>query len=138
MQLVEECRNPNVSDQNRISSFLWMQLLKNVEIPRSVTSIGGRAFRGCSSLENVEIPSSVTSIENVAFSYCSSLENVVIPSSVTIIGNGAFYECSSLCRNLNQHRTGAFPSTMTANFGPFEIPAGTTTITSPYETHIQY
>ena len=35
-----------------------------------VTSIGERAFEGCSSLTSINIPSSVTSIESSAFSGC--------------------------------------------------------------------
>ena len=62
----------------------------------SVTSIGERAFYGCSGLTSVEIPNSVTSIGNSAFSRCSGLTSVVIPNSVTSIGGGAFNNCSSL------------------------------------------
>ena len=68
----------------------------SITIPNSVTSIGDRAFRGCSSLTNITIPSSVTSIGEFAFSGCSSLTSITIPDSVTSIGWGAFYDCSSL------------------------------------------
>ena len=42
------------------------------------------------------IPDSVTSIGDYAFYYCSSLTSVVIPDSVTSIGSHVFYGCSSL------------------------------------------
>ena len=62
----------------------------------SVTSIGGSAFRGCSSLTSVTIPNSVTSIGDNAFHYCSGLTSVTIPNSVTSIGEGAFDGCNGL------------------------------------------
>ena len=68
----------------------------SITIPSSVTSIGDRAFRECSSLHSVTIPSSVTSIGESAFLECSSLYSVTIPSSVTSIGNYAFWGCRSL------------------------------------------
>ncbi len=69
---------------------------KNTVIPSSVTSIGDRAFKGCSSLTSITIPSSVTSIGYEAFQICSSLTSITIGSSVTSIGEYAFYGCSSL------------------------------------------
>ena len=77
-------------------AFRYCTGLTSVTIPGSVTSIGGYAFGGCSSLTEVTIPDSVTSIGIGAFSECRSLTSVDIPDSVTSIGNFAFYDCSSL------------------------------------------
>ena len=70
--------------------------VKSVVIENGVTSIGDRAFRGCSSLTRIEIPSSVTSIESEAFRYCSKLTSIEIPSSVMSIGDSAFSSCNGL------------------------------------------
>ncbi len=68
----------------------------SIAIPNSVTSIGGRAFWGCTGLTSIEIPNSVTSIGGGAFRVCSSLTSIEIPNSVTSIGDDAFSGCSSL------------------------------------------
>ena len=65
-------------------------------IPNSVTSIGNRAFHGCSGLTSIELPNSVTSIGDGTFWYCSGLTSVTIPNCVTSIGWRAFSDCSSL------------------------------------------
>ena len=70
--------------------------LTSLTIPNSVTSIGNEAFYKCSSLTSVTIPNSVTSMGEYAFAYCSSLPSVTIPDSVTSIEAGAFYCCFSL------------------------------------------
>ena len=77
-------------------AFYGCSSLNSVEIPNSVTSIGYSAFWGCSSLKSIEIPNSVTSIGIWVFWGCSSLKSIEIPNSVTSIGDRAFYDCSSL------------------------------------------
>ena len=78
------------------AAFSGCSSLVSVEIPNSVTSIGGAAFSGCSSLESMVIPDGVTSIGSGAFFGCSSLSSVKIPDGVTSISERAFYDCFSL------------------------------------------
>ena len=76
--------------------YLNGELVTDLVIPNSVTSIGDYAFKDCTSLTSVTIPNSVTSIGGSAFYFCSGLTSVTIPNSVTSIGVGAFYFCSGL------------------------------------------
>ena len=71
-------------------------LVTDLVIPDSVTSIGNYAFCNCSGLTNLTIGASVMNIGNYAFGSCSKLTNVTISDSVTSIGNEAFYYCSGL------------------------------------------
>ena len=52
----------------------------------TVTSIGGSAFRYCTSLTSVTIPDSVTSIGGWAFTDCPTLTRVKIPYGLTRMG----------------------------------------------------
>ena len=70
--------------------------LTRVVIPDSVTSIGYSSFRGCYSLPSVAIPDSVTSIGDSAFAYCKALTGITLSGSVTSIGSCAFQSCDSL------------------------------------------
>ena len=99
-----ECLSPNFiyeddvlfnKDKSKIISFRNQAVISYI-IPDSVTSIGDRAFSGCSFLFGIVIPNSVTSIGDRTFCGCSFLTEVDIPDSVTSIGNGAFYDCNSL------------------------------------------
>lgn len=90
---------------NKVNSYITQ-----VELPNNITTIGGEAFKGCSSLTSVTIGSGVTSIGNNAFNGCSSLTSIDIPNSITSIGSGAFSYCDSLL-SFN------YPSGVTTNIG---------------------
>ena len=100
--LVSECSKIKyISIPNSVTSigekaFYGCSGLISINIPNSVTSIGYMAFSGCTSLTSINIPNSVTSIGEAAFSGCTSLTSINIPSSVTSIGQSAFYGCSGL------------------------------------------
>ena len=77
-------------------TFSGCSSLTSIELPDSLTSIGGSAFNGCSSLTSIELPDSVTSISNSAFYKCSSLISIELPNGLTSIKDSAFSYCSSL------------------------------------------
>ena len=72
------------------SPFNNNSIVKTVIVENSITSIGGEAFRDCTSLTSVTIPNSVTSIGWGAFDGCTSLTNITIPNSVTSIDHSVF------------------------------------------------
>ena len=97
--LIAGCMNtaiPNSVTSIGDKAFSGCSSLTSIMIPNSVTTIGNDAFEGCSGLTAVNIPNSVTSIGNRAFSNCSSLTSIMIPNSVTTIGDDAFSDCPSL------------------------------------------
>ena len=76
------------------SAFDNCKGLTSITIPNGVTSIGNRAFSGCS-LTVITIPNGVTSIGNYAFSSCNSLTSVTISNGATSIGDYTFTGCSN-------------------------------------------
>lgn len=76
--------------------FLNGNILTDLTVPSSVTSIGKYAFAHCSSLINVTLSNSITQIGAHAFDRCTNLQNINIPDTVSYIGNCAFWQCSKL------------------------------------------
>ena len=99
--------------------------LTSIIISGNVTSIGSDAFYNNTALSSITIPSCVKSIGGRAFSGCSSLTSITIPSSVTEIGWYAFQRCRGLTSVTIQHGV--------TNIGnrTFEECSGLTTIIIP-------
>ena len=74
------------------SLFEGCSLLSTITLPSNYTSIGARAFSGCSSLalEAFEIPKEVSSIGGSAFSGCSGIKSVIFNGSLPQFGGLAY------------------------------------------------
>jgi BspA type Leucine rich repeat region (6 copies) len=70
--------------------------LESLTIPNTVTEVQWNAFSQCASLTTVKLSSSLTNISMWSFSYCFSLQEIEIPESVTYIENRAFFSCINL------------------------------------------
>ena len=76
--------------------YLNNELVTDLTIPDSVTSIGYCAFYDCTGLTSITIPDSVTSIGSYAFSRCTGLTSVTIGNGVKSIDGSAFNGCTGL------------------------------------------
>ncbi len=74
----------------------WFDGLEEIDIPETVTTIGGSAFENCKNLTTVTGMKNVTKIGYNAFCNCSNLKEIIIPDGVTSIGSNAFQNCTSL------------------------------------------
>ena len=70
--------------------------LKTIVIPKSVKSIGDEAFRGCSGLASVELNDGLKIIGTSAFSHCTAISSVKLPASVIKMGDSVFLGCTTL------------------------------------------
>ena len=77
-------------------AFADCHMLREIDIPGSVTRILPQAFQSCAALESIKIPNSMATIEAGTFHGCIALKHVEIPESVTKIGTRAFLSCSAL------------------------------------------
>ena len=72
------------------SMFQDCSKLKSILLPTNIKNIKTCAFSG-TGITKVDIPNSVTSLGGDAFAYCSSLATVVIGSKVKRLDQGVFY-----------------------------------------------
>lgn len=64
--------------------------LHEIELGKSVTEFGRRAFSGCVSLAHVTLPPKLTALPDGVFGYCESIREMDLPPLVTSIGVRAF------------------------------------------------
>lgn len=77
--------------------------LKQIKIPKNVTSIAGEAFAFCDNLESIVLPPRLKKISHHLFAECKSLKSVVLSKSIEEIEMGAFYNCESL-KSIKLHK----------------------------------
>ncbi len=73
----------------------WGDDVVTVKIDSGVTSIGAKAFYGCSSLTSIDL-NSVTKVGVKAFSNCTKLKSVDMGDSMKTVSAYAFYRCVRL------------------------------------------
>ena len=120
---------------NGAELYIGGELVTEVAVPESVTTIGDYQFYGYDSLTSITIHSGVTGIGSYAFYGCSNLESVTFAegSQLTSIGSYAFYGCSSLKSieiPAGVTSIGDYAFRYCSNLTSIEIPAGVTSIGS--------
>ena len=75
------------------SMFKECKNLKTIQLPQTISEIKQNAFSG-SGLRKIDIPNSVSLLGGDAFAYCGSLDTVIIGSRVTSFSQGVFYASS--------------------------------------------
>ena len=85
-----------VPDNVRLfKTFADNTTVKNVTIPKSVTSVSYASFAGATALEKVVLRQGVKSIDRDAFLSCKNLKEITIPKSVTDFYRSSIgYYCS--------------------------------------------
>lgn len=91
-----------------VGGFEGMTSLEYVQLPKTVASLRGSAFKSCTSLVSVVIPtdSGLTTLNNEVFSGCTALTNITLPEGLTTVGTNTFIGCTSLT-------SAVVPSTLT-------------------------
>ena len=94
--VIRELDVPN--DVTTIGSyaFYYFTSLTSITIPDNVISIGAAAFGRCSNVKLLNLGNGLTNIGNEAFLSCSNVTEIIIPEGVTYIGASAFSGCTSL------------------------------------------
>lgn len=80
-----------------------LDVIGEIIIPNSVTTINTLAFKNCIGLTSITIPNSVTIIRDKAFLGCTSLTSIDIPYSVTGIESNVFYNCNLTTVTINSN-----------------------------------
>ncbi len=79
-------------------AFYYQSNISEIELPRSVKTVGSYAFAGCSMLQSVTLHRELTSIGIGAFYGCTSMTAAAFEagSAMTAIPKDAFRECTAL------------------------------------------
>ena len=93
-------------------AFGWCSGLTSIDIPNSVSVLGGLAFYKCSNLKSVTIPNSVKIIEDRAFEGCENLKEVYsFITDVFEIPQKVFDKCPEVTLFVPYGTSGIYKST---------------------------
>ncbi len=67
--------------------------VKNLYIPKGLTTIGQGCFGACKSLEKIIFNEGLEKIDAFAFEYCPNLKEVILPKDLVEVGRSAFKYC---------------------------------------------
>ncbi len=125
--------NDNYSNPLCYAKNLYLngELVKELNIPESVTSISDFAFLSCTSLESVTIPDSVTSIGLGAFFNCFNIASITIENPECEI-NDSEYTISSITKiyGYTNSTAQAYAEKYGRRFVALDEPAQTTPVIS--------
>lgn len=96
-----EINIPNIINGINITTigekaFYGCSNLTKISIPNTVENIEVSAFQGCYNLTSATLSSRLKYIEDFAFASCSNLTTIQLPYYLTKIGNYAFTDCIGL------------------------------------------
>ena len=111
------------------SSYFSTIGLREIIFPKSITTIGSSAFKGCVNLTAVVMNEGVKTINSEAFSGCTKMTSIYLPESVIYVGGGVFYGCSGLTKVEILGSIESFPSIYYDGF--FEGCSSLTSISIP-------
>ena len=97
-------------------------------IPKTVTSWGEGAFKGCEKLTRVQLASGFTSLGSKwIFAECPKLAEVIVPTTVTHLGTYTFQNDEKLTRIVTSDKTGTELEIeiMMVSFGTFDLSKAT-------------
>ena len=86
-------------------SFIAGTAIERFNVPSGVTEISTHTFNGCTKLKEINLPNDIRTIQYGAFANCTSLEELILPESLETIEFEAFKNCTSL-------KTVIFPSNL--------------------------
>ncbi|MBQ0030823.1 MAG: leucine-rich repeat domain-containing protein [Bacteroidales bacterium] len=77
-------------------AFRRCRMLKSVQLPQHMTTLGKSVFSGCENLESCRIPEGIETLGFNTFFSCYSLKTVELPESLKEIQSYAFEDCFKL------------------------------------------
>ena len=96
--LVTEVVIPETVTTINAFAFFNYDKLTSVEIPSTVKTINKSAFYSCSGLINLTIHEGVSTFDSFVFGNCDALTSVTIPDSLISIGTNVFEDCDALTK----------------------------------------